>query len=83
MAQGKNYENLNTEKLKKLLLTYRIFYVLVGIGAICSIIFYFLNREDRDYALLILGMALGVGMSSVATIASKIKNEIKNRDVTN
>ena len=83
MAQGKNYKDLSNEKLKKLLLTYNIISVLGGVGALTAIFFYFLNRvnkEESDYTLLIVGMALGAAISSVSTVANKIKKEIKDRD---
>ena len=83
MAKGKNYEDLSTEKLKKLLLIYNILAILGGVGAITAIVFYFLNREEGNHNLLLLGAVVGVAISSISTIAKKIKKEIKDRDVKN
>lgn len=78
MAKGKEIQDLSTDKLKKLLLTYNILAILGGLGAIAALVFYFLNREDNQ-DLLIVGIAFGVGISFVGTIANKIKQEIKKR----
>ena len=80
MANRIKYEDLSNEKLKKLLLTYRLFSVLVGVSMIAVLVYYFLNRDELGYTLLVVGMALGVVIDRIVSIANKIKKEIKNRD---
>ena len=79
MAKEKNEEELSTEKLKKLLVTYNLLAVFNGLISITAIVFYFINRED-NFHLLIVGCGLGAGISFFAILSNKIKQELKRRN---
>jgi len=78
MATGKDYENLSTEKLKKLLLSFIIFAVVGAITSITVVALYLLYRED-NVSLALAGAGLGSVTVLISIIATRIKEEIKKR----